>query len=126
MKRYVLSLSILKKKQNAPLSSTSTVANLRRECPTVAAAVWTAVLLLCTAVSAGAQCTGPGAPATTETKCLTAIPIQGNPIRSFDISWVDPERGLYFLADRSNKGVDIISTKTNTFIGRAGDAFRSG
>jgi hypothetical protein len=126
MKRYVLSLSILKKKQNAPLSSTSTVANLRRECPTLAAAVWTAVLLLCTAVSAAAQCTGPGAPAATETKCLTAIPIQGNPIRSFDISWVDPERGLYFLADRSNKGVDIISTKTNTFIGRAGDALGPG
>ena len=83
-------------------------------------AVWLAALLVCTAVSAAAQCTGPGAPATTQTKCLTAIAIPGNPIRSFDISWVDPDRGLYFLSDRSNSGVDIISTATNKFIGRAG------
>ncbi len=55
-----------------------------------------------------------------ETRCVTAIPIGPNPLTSFDISWVDPERGLYFLGDRSNKGVDIISTATNTLIGRAG------
>lgn len=54
------------------------------------------------------------------TKFRTAVAIPGNPIRSFDISWVDSERGLYFLGDRSNSGVDIISTRTNTFIGRAG------
>lgn len=54
------------------------------------------------------------------TKFRTAIAIPGNPIRSFDISWVDSDRGLYFLGDRSNAGVDIISTQTNTFIGRAG------
>jgi hypothetical protein len=67
-----------------------------------------------------AQCMGPGAPTNTKTRCLTAVPIPGNPIRSFDISWVDADRGLYFLADRSNKGVDIISTATNKWIGRAG------
>src|SRR5262249_56167825 len=27
---------------------------------------------------------------------------------SFDISWVDQERQLYFLADRSNKVVDVV------------------
>jgi hypothetical protein len=94
----------------------------RRACSTFTAAAWLAALLVCTAVSAAAQCTGPGAPTTTETKCLTAIAIPDKPIRSADISWVDPDRGLYFLADRSNNGVDIISTKTNKFIGRAGDA----
>lgn len=75
-----------------------------------------ATLITCSAVSARpAPCTGPGAPTTTETKCLTAIAIPGNPIRSFDISWVNPERGEYYLGDRSNSGVDIIDTRNNTF-----------
>lgn len=90
-------------------------------CVTLTRVVGLIALLACTAISAAAQpCQGPGAPATTQTKCLTAIAIPGNPLRSFDISWVDPERGLYFLADRSNSSIDIISTAANTFIGRAG------
>ena len=60
-------------------------------------------------------CAGPGAPTTTETKCLTAIAIPGNPIRSFDISWVNHNRSEYYLADRSNSGIDIIDTRNNTF-----------
>lgn len=82
--------------------------------------MWLAALLVCTAVSAGAQCQGPGAPTTTQTTCLTAIAIPGNPIRSFDISWVDSDRAEYYLADRSNKGVDIIDTAHNTFKKRIG------
>src|SRR5690348_4924339 len=62
-----------------------------------------------------APCTGPGAPTTTETKCLTAVQIPGNPLRSFDISWVNPHRGEYYLGDRSNSGIDIIDTRTLTF-----------
>ena len=62
-----------------------------------------------------APCTGPGAPTTTQTKCLTAVAIPGNPLRSFDISWVNPDRAEYYLADRSNAQIDIIDTKTNTF-----------
>ncbi len=80
--------------------------------------VWLAAILVCTAVSAVAQatpCTGPGAPTTTQTKCLTAIAIPGNPIRSFDISWVNPDRAEYYLGDRSNTGVDIIDTAKNKF-----------
>ena len=84
-------------------------------CVTFTRVVWLTTLLACTAISAGAQCQGPGAPATTQTKCLTAIAIPGNPLRSFDISWVDPDHGLYFLADRSNKGIDIIDTVHNIF-----------
>jgi len=53
-------------------------------------------------------------------ECVTAITVPGNPIRTFDISWVDAKRGLYFLGDRSNFGIDIIDTKTNSYIGRAG------
>ncbi len=84
-------------------------------CVTFTRVVWLTALLACTAISAGAQCQVPGAPATTQTKCLTAIAIPGNPLRSFDISWVDPDHGLYFLADRSNKGIDIIDTVHNIF-----------
>ena len=120
MKRFDVDLFFWGKKGNTPASSKPTVETREWACSTLAGAVWVAALLVCTAVSAAAQCTGPGAPTTTQTQCQTAISIPGNALRSFDISWVDPDRGLYFLADRSNSGVDIISTKTNKFIGRAG------
>jgi len=74
---------------------------------------------LAASATLSAQCMGPGAPTNTETRCVTAVLIPGNPIRTFDISWVDANRGLYFLADRSNSGVDIISTAMNKWIGRA-------
>src|SRR5215467_10323164 len=70
---------------------------------------------LATSGAAQAQCTGPGAPTTTQTKCLTAVQIPGNPIRSFDISWVNPQRAEYYLGDRSNSGIDIIDTRSLTF-----------
>jgi hypothetical protein len=38
----------------------------------------------------------------------------GQLITSFDISFVDPVIGLYLLADRTNKTVDVIDTTTNT------------
>ena len=56
-------------------------------------------------------CTGPGAPTTFETKCVTGIFIPGNPLRSFDISWVNPKRGSV-PGDRSNSGIDVIDTDT--------------
>jgi hypothetical protein len=74
------------------------------------------LVLLATAMPAfAAPCTGPGAPSNTQTKCVTAIHIPGAPLQSFDISWVNPERAEYYLADRANKGVDIIDTKHNVF-----------
>lgn len=70
---------------------------------------------LCASDAALAACTGPGAPTNTQTKCLTAVQIPGKPLRSFDISWVNPDRGEYYLGDRSNAGIDIIDTRHNTF-----------
>src|SRR6202163_1503729 len=67
------------------------------------------------ATSAFAACTGPGAPTDTQTKCLTAVSIPGNPLRSFDISWVNPDRAEFYLADRSNLAIDIIDTETLKF-----------
>ena len=68
-----------------------------------------AMSLTATGAMAG-PCTGAGAPTTTETKCVTGISIPGNPLRSFDISWVNPDRGEYYLGDRSNSGIDVIDT----------------
>jgi hypothetical protein len=62
-----------------------------------------------------AACVGPGAPDNTQTKCVTAITIPGNPLTSFDISWTNPDRAEYYLADRSNSGIDIIDTQTLRF-----------
>jgi hypothetical protein len=71
--------------------------------------------LLGSGIAAAAPCTGPGAPTTTETECLTAVQIPGTALRSYDISWVNPDRAEYYLGDRSNAGIDIIDTKKNTF-----------
>ena len=60
-------------------------------------------------------CTGPGAPGDTDTKCLTAVQIPGAALRSYDISWVNPHRSEYYLADRSNASIDVIDTKHLTF-----------
>lgn len=37
-------------------------------------------------------------------------------VTSFDISFVDPVIGLYLLADRTNKTVDLVDTTTNTVL----------
>jgi hypothetical protein len=79
---------------------------------TVATAVLGAAALT---PAAAAPCTGPGAPTTTQTKCLTAIAIPGNPLRAWDISWVNPWRAEYYLGDRSNAGIDVIDTRTLKF-----------
>jgi hypothetical protein len=68
-----------------------------------------ALSVMATAAMAN-PCGGPGAPATGDTKCVTGIFIPGNPLRSFDISWVNPDRGEYYLGDRSNSGIDVVDT----------------
>src|SRR6266568_468024 len=83
---------------------------------TLAASALLGAGALATSGTALAACMGLGAPTTTETKCLTAVQIPGNPLRSYDISWVNPHRAEYYLADRSNAGVDVIDTKSLTFI----------
>ena len=40
--------------------------------------------------------------------------------RFFDISWVDEPTERYFIADRSNAGVDIIDAETNAWVHRFG------
>lgn len=47
----------------------------------------------------------------------TAISLPGpQKVTSFDIGFVDPVIGLYLLADRTNKAVNVIDTTTNTVL----------
>jgi DNA-binding beta-propeller fold protein YncE len=87
----------------------------------VAPIMFGAIALATTSAFAAAPCQGPGAPTNTETKCLTAVPIPGAALKGFDISWTDPERAEYYLADRSNKRIDVIDTRQNTYKRRVGE-----
>jgi hypothetical protein len=49
-------------------------------------------------------------------KLLATVPVPGNPLVVFDISWVDQHSQLYYLADRSNATVDVVDTRHNTFV----------
>jgi hypothetical protein len=81
----------------------------------VAVPALAAAMSLATTTSVQAACAGPTVP-NQQTKCLTAVLIPGNPLRSFDISWVNPQRGEYYLGDRSNLGIDVINTSGPTFL----------
>jgi DNA-binding beta-propeller fold protein YncE len=67
-----------------------------------------AVLLAALTASAGAV----------ELKKIAEVPIPGNPLESFDISFVDQKTHRLYVADRSNKSIDIVDGKTNKFVGR--------
>jgi hypothetical protein len=49
-------------------------------------------------------------------RLITTIPIPGAAMKTFDISWVDARSRLYFLADRSNKAIDVIDTRRNVVV----------
>lgn len=61
-------------------------------------------------------------------RLINTIPINGtasNPTKqmfTFDISWVDPANGLYYLADRSNAALDVVDT-TGAFTGKPDSLF---
>jgi hypothetical protein len=52
-----------------------------------------------------------GAAGAAELRQIGTISIPGEPLNSFDISYIDQATGMYYLADRSNKGIDIVDTK---------------
>ena len=51
---------------------------------------------------------------------VATIDIPGGKLEQFDIGYVDSETGRYYVADRSNAGVDIFDTRTFTYVGRVG------
>jgi hypothetical protein len=58
-------------------------------------------------------------------KTVVSVP-NGGKITSFDISFVDTAAGVYILGDRTNKGVDVINTATNTYVQNAGAGLFAG
>ena len=48
---------------------------------------------------------------------VDTLRVPGEPLSSFDIGIVN-DAGIYALADRSNKGVDLIEAATGKFVGR--------
>ena len=53
-------------------------------------------------------------------KQVGTIPIPGAPITSFGVITIDPSGGRGYLADKDNAAVDIIDTRTDTYVGRIG------
>jgi len=51
---------------------------------------------------------------------IEKISIPGNKFENFDISYIDPSTGRYYLADRSNAAVDVFDTKANKYLFRVG------
>jgi len=50
-------------------------------------------------------------------RLLTTVPIPSpNHLVVFDISFVDPATQLFYLADRSDKAVDVVDAKRNVFV----------
>jgi hypothetical protein len=57
-------------------------------------------------------------------KLLTTVPVPGAPMRAFDISWVDADTQLYYLADRSNAAIDVVDAKRNVLVRQIHGGFR--
>src|SRR5207248_192295 len=77
--------------------------------------------LLLTGVFAAAFCVGPALADNDgqnggSVRLLSTIPIPGAALHGFDISWVDADTQRYYLADRSNKAVDVVDAKNGTFL----------
>ena len=53
-----------------------------------------------------------------ELRQIATISVPGEKLTSWDISFVDQASQRYFLADQSNRAVDIFDTKENRFVGR--------
>jgi hypothetical protein len=50
-------------------------------------------------------------------RLLTTVPVPApNHLVVFDISYVDPETQLYYLADRSDKAIDVVDARRNVFV----------
>ena len=60
-----------------------------------------------------------GGAARADFRRIAAVPIEGEPMVSFDISWVDHRGHFYCLTDRSNAAVHFIDAGSNTYVGRA-------
>src|SRR6202047_4777990 len=53
-----------------------------------------------------------------ELKMISKVEVPGAPLDSFDISYVDQKTNRYYLADRTNKAVDIVDGTTEKVVGQ--------
>jgi hypothetical protein len=74
--------------------------------------VMTATLLMAGAIVSAGTAAAQGL------KQVGSIAIPGGPVGSIGVIYIDQGTGLGYLADKDNKAVDIIDTKTDTFVGR--------
>ncbi len=56
-------------------------------------------------------------------RLVKTIPVPGHMV-VFDISFVDPATQLYYLADRSNKVIDVIDAKRDVFVKQIAGGFK--
>jgi hypothetical protein len=56
-------------------------------------------------------------------RLLSTTPIPGAALHGFDISWVDADTQRYYLADRSNKAIDVVDAKNGTFLKQISGGF---
>jgi DNA-binding beta-propeller fold protein YncE len=77
---------------------------------------WTG-LLAATVAAIAFGSVGSAEAGTTKLKQIGTISNPAGPIDGFDISFVDQKTQRYYLADRSNKSIDIFDAKTDKFIG---------
>lgn len=70
-------------------------------------------------LAAGFLLTVATAAGAAELKQVATIQVPGEKLDAFDIGFVDQKTQRYYLADRSNKAVDIFDANTSAFIGRA-------
>jgi len=54
----------------------------------------------------------------TAVNLIGVIAVPGAPLASFDITWTDQVRGRWYLADRSNRSVDIFDAVNDVYVGR--------
>src|SRR5690242_6882185 len=64
------------------------------------------------------ECRDIGHNAKTPLEAIGVIGLPGKPLTSSDIAWVDPGTERFYLADRSNAGLDVIDAENDTFVGR--------
>src|SRR5256885_11237502 len=118
-----------------PMGTTSKLVALYDPAPVLSAVAGTLLR------SAGCLSNGPRSPATTASAATSSssstassastndfqlravVAVPDKPLTAFDISWVDASRRRYYLADRSNAGVDVVDTRTNQFVRRVQGGF---
>jgi hypothetical protein len=90
---------------------------MRRKC-CFTLSVW---VLAVASMGGGAARAGDGGRSRGAVKLLTTVPIPSTPAQPnhlvvFDISFVDPGTQLFYLADRSDKAIDVVDAKRDKFV----------